>query len=103
MTAQRREAEAENRVLALDPTSRGLGFAVLEGAARLIDWGTKDAGRADSMLALRHVAALLDHYRPDAVVVEDVRDRGTRRCRRVKAGISWSMPRFCITSRPSAI
>src|SRR5213593_4712960 len=84
MTAQRREAEAENRVLALDPTSRGLGFAVLEGPVRLIDWGTKDAGRADSILALRHLGGLLDHYRPDRLVVEDVSASGTRRRERVR-------------------
>lgn len=27
------------RVLAIDPNSRGFGFAVLEGPDRLIDWG----------------------------------------------------------------
>ncbi len=45
MQVFRREDE---RVLAIDPNSRGFGFAVLEGGARLIDWGIRDTGRADN-------------------------------------------------------
>ena len=45
------------RVLAVQPTSKGLGFAVLEGTDRLIDWGTRDARRRND-LAVRHVACL---------------------------------------------
>ena len=30
------------RVLAIDPSTRGFGFAVLEGPNRLIDWGVKE-------------------------------------------------------------
>ena len=30
------------RVLAIDPSTRGFGFAVLEGPERLIDWGVKE-------------------------------------------------------------
>jgi len=30
------------RVLAIDPSTRGFGFAVLEGPDRLIDWGVKE-------------------------------------------------------------
>ena len=29
-------------VLAIDPSTRGFGFAVLEGPNRLIDWGVKE-------------------------------------------------------------
>jgi Holliday junction resolvasome RuvABC endonuclease subunit len=76
--------EDEQRVLAIDPTSKGFGFAVLEGPVFLADWGNKDAGRADSILALRHLGGLLDHYRPDVVVVEDVTKEGSRRRARVR-------------------
>ncbi|MBI4032583.1 hypothetical protein HY374_02660 [Candidatus Berkelbacteria bacterium] len=71
-------------MLSVDPTSRGFGFAVLEGPARLVDWGTKDSGRADSQAACREVAALLDRYAPDALVVEEVSDASSRRCDRVR-------------------
>lgn len=74
-----------HRVLAVDPTSRGFGFAVLEGPARLIDWGIKDTRRADTQAAHREVSALLDRYAPDALVVEDTSDDGSRRRARVRS------------------
>jgi len=40
--------ENERRVLAVDPLSRGVGFAVLEGNDNLIDWGIKTTGQADN-------------------------------------------------------
>lgn len=76
--------ENEPRILAIDPTSRGFGFVVLEGPASLIDWGTKDTERADTDLALRLVAALMNRYAPDIVVVEDVATRTSRRRSRVR-------------------
>jgi hypothetical protein len=72
------------RVLAIRPTSRGFGFAVLEGAELLIDWGTKDARCEKNARSLGYVEALLDEYQPDAIVVEDARDRSFRRCARVR-------------------
>jgi len=81
MDWQRRE---DHRVFSIDPTSRGFGFAVLEGAGTLIDWGTRDIGHADSGGALREIGALLKHYVPDVVVVEDTADRSSRRRTRVR-------------------
>jgi hypothetical protein len=74
----------DHRVVAIDPTSRGFGYAVLEGPAFLVDWGTRDFGRADSTRALMEVHALVRHYEPDAVVVEDVTDPVTRRRERAR-------------------
>ena len=81
MALQRRE---DHRVFSVDPTSRGFGFAVLEGAGTLIDWGTRDIGHADSAGALREIGALLEHYAPDVIVVEDTADRSSRRRTRVR-------------------
>jgi hypothetical protein len=78
----------DHRVVAIDPTSRGFGFVVLEGPGFLVDWGTRDLARADSERALSHVAALVHHYRPDAVVLEDVVAAGARRRHRVQALIN---------------
>jgi len=71
--------EIYRRVLSVDPTTRGFGYAVLEGPTFLVDWGTRDLGRADSPRALAHVAQLADHYRPEVVVVEDASHAGARR------------------------
>lgn len=85
MAWQRRE---DHRVFSIDPTSRGFGFAVLEGVGTLIDWGTRDIGRADSGGALREIGALLDHYAPDVIVVENTADRSSRRRTRVRSLIA---------------
>jgi Holliday junction resolvasome RuvABC endonuclease subunit len=71
--------ETDRRALSIDPTTRGFGYAVLEGPAFLVDWGTRDLGRADSRRALEHVELLLDHWRPDVVVVEDTSHASARR------------------------
>jgi hypothetical protein len=93
MQGQRREDEP--RVVAIDPTSRGFGYAVLEGPGFLVDWGTKDAGRADDAKSLFHTAALIKHYRPDVVVLEDTRDAASRRCERVRNLIA-TVERFAL-------
>jgi Holliday junction resolvasome RuvABC endonuclease subunit len=61
----------EKRVLALDPTHPGCGFAVLEGPDRLIDWGvTGTTCRSDRVLLAR-IDQVIEDYSPDVVVVED--------------------------------
>lgn len=76
--------EDDERVLAIDPTSRGFGYAVLEGPGFLVDWGTRDFGNATSNRELPHVRELIRHYRPDIVVVEDVTDQDSRRRHRAR-------------------
>ncbi len=72
------------RLLALDPTSRGVGFAVLEGPERLIDWGVKETRGTKQNTFLRQLDALLTRYQPEALVMEDCAARGARRCPRVR-------------------
>ncbi len=72
------------RVLALDPAPRGFGFAVLEGSESLIDWGFKATRARKRVQTLWKVRDLIGQYRPAVVVVEDVKGRGSRRCRRVQ-------------------
>lgn len=74
----------EIRVLAIAPSTRGFGFAVLEGAGRLIDWGTKSARRDKNRECLRKVGELIDCYQPAALVVEDCAAQDSRRCDRVR-------------------
>jgi hypothetical protein len=72
------------RVLGIDPFSRGVGFAVLEGPENLIDWGLKTTGRADSAKAIRIIERLIDRFRPDILAIEDSGASGSRRCERVR-------------------
>jgi Holliday junction resolvasome RuvABC endonuclease subunit len=72
------------RVLAIDPTSRGFGFVLLEGPHRLIDWGVAHARVDKHRRCLARVANLIAHYEPEVIVLEDGAGRGSRRCARVR-------------------
>src|SRR5215813_4871248 len=74
----------DKRVLAIDPSTRGFGFAVLEGPNRLIDWGVKDTKTDKRKRSLKLIADLIDQYQPSVVVVEDYAGKGSRRCARVR-------------------
>jgi len=78
------QRDTVTRVLAIDPFSRGIGFAVLEGPERLIDWGLKTTGRADNEKAIRATLALVARFQPDVLAVEDSGAVGSRRCGRVQ-------------------
>lgn len=80
-----RHPSTMHRVLAIDPSSRGLGFAVLEDPCRLIDWGVKRL-RSSNPRAARIAAAvqLLRWYEPDHLMIEDHRARGARRRPRIR-------------------
>src|SRR5713226_5614006 len=75
----------ETRVLAIDPSSRGLGFVVLEGPERLVDWGIKKIAEDKNAECLKIVSGLIDHYRPHVLAMEDHAGRGCRRRSRVRA------------------
>ena len=76
--------ENARRVLAVDPFSRGVGFAVLEGPDRLIVWGLRTTVRADNAKSARVIDKLVDRFRPDVLALEDWESAGSRRCVRVK-------------------
>lgn len=65
------------RVLAIDPTSKGIGFAVLEGSDRLVDWGVKLASGNEE--CLRRADVLIARYQPEVLIVERTDVRGCRR------------------------
>lgn len=77
----------EKRVLAIDPSAKGFGFAVLEGQWSLIDRGGKemngDKGNKNAQ-CLRKVEDLIDFYLPDVLAVEDYAGKGSHRCKRVQ-------------------
>lgn len=72
------------RVLALDPFARGFGFVVLEGPQNLIDWGMKEARKNKTARSLEQIAALIEHYQPDVVVVENCMNKSCQRRARVQ-------------------
>jgi|SRR5215470_86755 len=74
----------DKRVLAIDPSTRGFGFAVLEGPSRLIDWGVKETKTEKKKRSLTFIEALIEQYQPKVVIVEDYAAKGSRRCSRVR-------------------
>lgn len=73
------------RVLAVDPTSRGFGFVLLESPDKLIDWGVKEVRRDKQRLTLRKVGELIERYHPGVFVVEDFSHSASRRRARARS------------------
>jgi hypothetical protein len=72
------------RVLAIDPHPRGFGYAVFEGPATLVDWGTKDVRRDKERVVLHKIGELVRRYLPTVIVVEDCAHRKSRRNPRIR-------------------
>jgi Holliday junction resolvasome RuvABC endonuclease subunit len=73
------------RVLAIAPSTRGFGFAVLEGAETLADWGATEVKRAKNVQALAKIERLIVHYQPDVLVLPDALGKNSRRSPRIKS------------------
>lgn len=76
------------RAFALDPTTRGLAFAVLEGPERLIDWGHTGVPGKDVSHFLAHLEQIAVRYRPDLLVLEE--PSGSFRRERVREWLAWA-------------
>jgi Holliday junction resolvasome RuvABC endonuclease subunit len=59
------------RILAVAPSSRGFGFAVLEGRETLVDWGVKSVTGDKNTQSLAKVEELITHYHPAVMVLQD--------------------------------
>src|SRR5713226_5462124 len=78
-------SSASIRGLAIDPTTGGFGFAVMEGPESLIDWGVREVTGSDKNgECLKLVADLMNRYKPEVVVVENPTGGKSRRCERVR-------------------
>lgn len=71
-----------SRILAIVPHSKGLGYAVFEEIKRPIDWGVKRVTGDKNQATLQKVEALIETYRPDAIVLEEI--AGSRRSLRIQ-------------------
>ncbi len=78
------ESGSEKRVLAVNPSRGGFGYVVLEGPRLLVDFGTSDAQEEKNARCIRGVSRLIELYRPDAMILEDSRAKGSRRRQRVQ-------------------
>lgn len=81
--------EENKRVLAIDPSEVGFGWAVLEGPRNLIDWGLKVTPpriakpAQKNNYSLRRIEELNARFDPDALVIEDYQSEGFHRRNRI--------------------
>jgi len=80
--------EKQLRVLAIAPSTRGLGFAVMEGKSTLVDWGLKAVNADKNARSLSNVANLIGIYNPTIIVLEDAHSKSSRRSSRIQALVS---------------
>jgi hypothetical protein len=80
----RKQSERHLRILAVDLSTRGFGYAVFEGSRRLLDWGVTDIRTDKERVALQKIAELIRRYEPAVFVVEDCGHAGSRRNLRIR-------------------
>jgi Holliday junction resolvasome RuvABC endonuclease subunit len=73
------------RALAVDPASRGLGYALLEGPLALINWGFRNARKDRNARCIAYVDWMLTKFKPDVLVLEDFGTLKSHRPARIKA------------------
>lgn len=74
-----------NLVLGIYPNTRGFAFAVFEGSLAPVDWGVIEIrGKNKNKQCLQRIAVMFGRYEPDALVLQDMSERGTRRARRIR-------------------
>lgn len=72
-------------VLSVYPNARGFAFVVFEGQLSPVDWGVKEVrGRQRHARCLLSITALIERYRPAAIILQDMSKTGTRRARRLR-------------------
>jgi len=73
------------RILAVSFSSRGFGYAVIEGGSALVDFGKKRIEWDKNMGSLAGVEKIIHRNQPDLLVLQDVNHaKGTRRVPRIK-------------------
>ena len=73
------------RILAIAPSTRGFGYAVLEGHKILVDWGVKSVNGDKNTGSIQKVEVMIAHYEPHVMVLEDTAAKGSRRSIRIQA------------------
>jgi Holliday junction resolvasome RuvABC endonuclease subunit len=73
------------RILAIAPSTRGFGYAVLEGHKILVDWGVKSVKGDKNAGSIEKVEEMFAHYEPQVMVLEDTATKESRRRTRIKA------------------
>jgi RNase H-fold protein (predicted Holliday junction resolvase) len=72
-------------ILAIAPTTRGIGFAVLDEQDVLADWGIKTIKKENkNVQSLKRTDELIAHYQPGVLVLEDASAKNSLRAPRIR-------------------
>lgn len=71
-------------ILAIAPSTRGFGYAVLEARDTLVDWGGRVASGDKNTQSLAKAEALILQFKPRVLVLEDAAIKESRRSLRVR-------------------
>jgi len=72
-------------VLAVYPNTRGFAFVLFEGPLSPVDWGVIEVRGKDRMRqCLRRIGSIFGQYAPDALILQNMSEGGTRRARRIR-------------------
>jgi Holliday junction resolvasome RuvABC endonuclease subunit len=72
------------RVLSVAPSYRGFGFVVLEGEETIVEATDKTVKGDKNAQVLKKVEALISHYQPHVLVMENTSAEGSRRWPRIR-------------------
>ena len=78
-----KKAEIHKLALAIDPTSRGFGFALFEGPQTSLDWGVTDIRSQKNVVSFERIKKLISFYQPEVLILEDCSQTESRRCQRI--------------------
>lgn len=70
-------------VMALYPSSKGLGYCIFKGPKSLVDWGYCDFRINKTKRTLKKISVLIDLYIPDIAILEDTQAVDSRRQKRI--------------------
>lgn len=76
--------EVHKLVLAIDPASRGFGYALFEGPQKPMNWGIAEIRFQKNKRSFDRIKKLISFYEPEVVVLEDCFGEGSHRCARVR-------------------
>jgi hypothetical protein len=70
--------------LSLHLNTRGFAFVLFESPLAPFDWGTPEIrGSRKHERCLKKITAIIDQYVPEALVLQDMSEQGTRRAQRI--------------------
>jgi Holliday junction resolvasome RuvABC endonuclease subunit len=72
------------RILAIVPSTRGIGFAVLDAQSTLADWGVRWVKGDKNAGSIMKIEKLIARYQPRVIVLEDSTAEDSRRAPRIR-------------------